>query len=106
MSGLGVYAARLRMAEHVRTHGPVGDWGPDANAEGARTSTRLLPGHQKGALVTHIRWTHYSDEGRPAETADIGAPGRVFVPVRDMTASTLSQPRKLNRLVTTRAAVD
>lgn len=33
---LDVYAARLRVVEHVRAHGPVGDWSPDINAEGAR----------------------------------------------------------------------
>lgn len=33
---LDVYAARLRVVEHVRTHGPVGGWSPDVNAEGAR----------------------------------------------------------------------
>ncbi|GHI95637.1 hypothetical protein TPA0905_51080 [Streptomyces olivaceus] len=30
-----------------------------------------LLGIQKAALVTHIRRTYYSDEGRPVETADI-----------------------------------
>lgn len=32
-----------------------------------------LLGIQKAALVTHIRRTYYSDQGRPVETADIGA---------------------------------
>lgn len=35
--------------------------------------TSLL-GIQKAALVTHIRRTYYSDEGRPVETADIVVP--------------------------------
>lgn len=30
-----------------------------------------LLGIQKAALVTHIRRTYYSDQGRPVETADI-----------------------------------
>ena len=29
---------------------------------------------QKAALVTHIRRTYYSDQGRPVETADIIVP--------------------------------
>jgi GntR family transcriptional regulator len=33
-----------------------------------------LLGIQKAALVTHIRRTYYSDEGRPVETADIIVP--------------------------------
>ncbi|MFF3642456.1 GntR family transcriptional regulator [Streptomyces sp. NPDC002564] len=33
-----------------------------------------LLGIQKSALVTHIRRTYYSDEGRPVETADIVVP--------------------------------
>ncbi|MEU3074569.1 GntR family transcriptional regulator [Streptomyces laurentii] len=33
-----------------------------------------LLGVQKGALVTHIRRTYYSDDGRPVETADIVVP--------------------------------
>jgi GntR family transcriptional regulator len=33
-----------------------------------------LPGIQKAALVTHIRRTYYSDDGRPVETADIVVP--------------------------------
>ncbi|MER8057706.1 MULTISPECIES: GntR family transcriptional regulator [unclassified Streptomyces] len=33
-----------------------------------------LLGVQKGALVTHIRRTYYSDQGRPVETADIVVP--------------------------------
>lgn len=33
---LGVFAARLRVVEHVRAHGPVGDWSPDVDAEGAK----------------------------------------------------------------------
>lgn len=33
-----------------------------------------LPGIQKAALVTHIRRTYHSDEGRPVETADIVVP--------------------------------
>jgi hypothetical protein len=33
-----------------------------------------LLGIQKAALVTHIRRTYYSDEGRPVETADIVVP--------------------------------
>ncbi|EGJ76632.1 putative transcriptional regulator, GntR family [Streptomyces sp. Tu6071] len=33
-----------------------------------------LLGIQKAAVVTHIRRTYYSDEGRPVETADIIVP--------------------------------
>lgn len=33
---LDVFAARLRVIDHVRAHGPVGDWSPDVDAEGAR----------------------------------------------------------------------
>jgi GntR family transcriptional regulator len=33
-----------------------------------------LLGIQKAALVTHIRRTYYSDQGRPVETADIVVP--------------------------------
>lgn len=33
-----------------------------------------LLGVQKAALVTHIRRTYYSDQGRPVETADIVVP--------------------------------
>ncbi|MFI6528782.1 GntR family transcriptional regulator [Streptomyces uncialis] len=40
-----------------------------ANAEEAS-----LLGIQKAALVTHIRRTYYSDQGRPVETADIIVP--------------------------------
>ncbi|MYX07829.1 UTRA domain-containing protein [Streptomyces sp. SID8375] len=40
-----------------------------ANAEEAS-----LLGIQKGAFVTHIRRTYYSDQGRPVETADIVVP--------------------------------
>ncbi|MFD5367203.1 MULTISPECIES: UTRA domain-containing protein [unclassified Streptomyces] len=40
-----------------------------ATAEGAS-----LLGIQKAALVTHIRRTYYSDQGRPVETADIVVP--------------------------------
>ncbi|MFF2812486.1 GntR family transcriptional regulator [Streptomyces sp. NPDC058000] len=40
-----------------------------ANAEEAS-----LLGIQKASLVTHIRRTYYSDEGRPVETADIVVP--------------------------------
>lgn len=40
-----------------------------ANAEEAS-----LLGIQKGGLVTHIRRTYYSDQGRPVETADIVVP--------------------------------
>ena len=32
---LSVYAARLRLVEHVRANGPVRDWSPDTDAEGA-----------------------------------------------------------------------
>ncbi|MEU3421990.1 UTRA domain-containing protein [Streptomyces murinus] len=31
-------------------------------------------GIRKAALVTHIRWTYYSDQGQPPETADIVVP--------------------------------
>jgi GntR family transcriptional regulator len=33
-----------------------------------------LLGILKAALVTHIRRTYYSDQGRPVETADIVVP--------------------------------
>ncbi len=33
-----------------------------------------LLGIQKAALVTHIRRTYYSEDGRPVETADIVMP--------------------------------
>jgi GntR family transcriptional regulator len=33
-----------------------------------------LLGIQKGSLITHIRRTYYSDQGRPVETADIVVP--------------------------------
>jgi GntR family transcriptional regulator len=33
-----------------------------------------LLGIQQAALVTHIRRTYYSDQGRPVETADIIVP--------------------------------
>jgi GntR family transcriptional regulator len=33
-----------------------------------------LLGIQKAALVSHIRRTYYSDQGRPVETADIVVP--------------------------------
>lgn len=33
---LDLYTARLRVVEHVRAHGSVGDWSPDINADGAR----------------------------------------------------------------------
>ncbi len=33
-----------------------------------------LPGIQKAALVTHVRRTYYSDQGRPVETADVIVP--------------------------------
>ncbi|MFD0132896.1 hypothetical protein ACFVIL_02855 [Streptomyces sp. NPDC127159] len=32
---LDVYAARLRLVEHVRANGPVRDWSPDADDDGA-----------------------------------------------------------------------
>jgi hypothetical protein len=32
---LSVYAARLRLVEHVRENGPVRDWSPDTKAQGA-----------------------------------------------------------------------
>ncbi|MET8784905.1 hypothetical protein [Streptomyces sp. NPDC004589] len=32
---LDVWAARLRLVEHVRANGPVRDWSPDADADGA-----------------------------------------------------------------------
>ena len=34
----------------------------------------LLGVQKKAALVTHIRRTYYSDQGRPVETADIVVP--------------------------------
>ncbi len=39
--------------------------------------TSLL-GIQKAALVTLIRWTYYSDEGRPVVTADIVVPAAPY----------------------------
>ncbi|MFE0727660.1 UTRA domain-containing protein, partial [Streptomyces antibioticus] len=38
------------------------------------TEEASLLGIQKAALVTHIRRTYYSDQGRPVETADIVVP--------------------------------
>jgi hypothetical protein len=32
---LSVYAARLRLVDHVRANGPVRDWSPETDAEGA-----------------------------------------------------------------------
>ncbi|WP_406381469.1 GntR family transcriptional regulator [Streptomyces sp. NBC_01618] len=40
----------------------------------ATTEEASLLGIQKAALVTHIRRTYYSDQGRPVETADIVVP--------------------------------
>ncbi|GAA4096208.1 GntR family transcriptional regulator [Streptomyces hundungensis] len=40
----------------------------------ATTEEASLLGIQKGSLVTHIRRTYYSDQGRPVETADIVVP--------------------------------
>ncbi|WP_371629030.1 GntR family transcriptional regulator [Streptomyces sp. NBC_00341] len=40
----------------------------------ATSEEASLLGIQKGALVTHIRRTYYSDQGRPVETADIVVP--------------------------------
>ncbi|MGW3406498.1 GntR family transcriptional regulator, partial [Streptomyces zhihengii] len=40
----------------------------------ATAEEATLLGIQKAALVTHIRRTYYSDEGRPVETADIIVP--------------------------------
>ncbi|MFD7841164.1 GntR family transcriptional regulator [Streptomyces sp. NPDC059761] len=40
----------------------------------ASTEEASLLGIQKAALVTHIRRTYYSDQGRPVETADIVIP--------------------------------
>ncbi|MGW4102578.1 UTRA domain-containing protein, partial [Streptomyces sp. NPDC004976] len=37
-----------------------------------------LLGIQKGSLVTHIRRTYYSDQGRPVETADIVVPAALY----------------------------
>ncbi|MFJ6861375.1 GntR family transcriptional regulator [Streptomyces werraensis] len=40
----------------------------------ATSEEASLLGIQKGALVTHIRRTYYSDQGQPVETADIVVP--------------------------------
>lgn len=40
----------------------------------ATTEEASLLGVQKAALVTHIRRTYYSDQGRPVETADSVVP--------------------------------
>ncbi|MGW8971940.1 GntR family transcriptional regulator [Streptomyces platensis] len=40
----------------------------------ANTEEASLLGIQKASLVTHIRRTYYSDQGRPVETADIVVP--------------------------------
>lgn len=40
----------------------------------ATSEEASLLGIQKAALVTHIRRTYYSDQGRPVETADIAVP--------------------------------
>lgn len=41
---------------------------------GGTAEEASLLGIQKAALVTHIRRTYYSDQGRPVETADIVVP--------------------------------
>ena len=41
---LSVYAARLRVVEHVRAHGPIGGWSPEVDAEGARLQQALEAG--------------------------------------------------------------
>ncbi|MFD8325150.1 GntR family transcriptional regulator [Streptomyces lydicus] len=55
-----------------------------ANAEEAS-----LLGIQKGSLVTHIRRTYYSDQGRPVETADIIAPAALCEIVYEIPISRL-----------------
>ncbi|GAB2977623.1 hypothetical protein GCM10023080_048200 [Streptomyces pseudoechinosporeus] len=40
----------------------------------ANTEEATLLGIQRGALVTRIQRTYYSDDGRPVETADIVVP--------------------------------
>jgi hypothetical protein len=42
-----------------------------------------LLGIQRAALVTHIRRTYYSDDGRPVETADIVVPAAHCGRLRD-----------------------
>ncbi|RST07236.1 GntR family transcriptional regulator [Streptomyces sp. WAC07149] len=46
-----------------------------------------LLGIQKGALVTHIRRTYYSDQGRPVETADIVIPAALCEVVYEVPVS-------------------
>ncbi|MFE3578984.1 GntR family transcriptional regulator [Streptomyces vinaceus] len=53
-----------------------------ANAEEAS-----LLGIQKAALVTHIRRTYYSDQGRPVETADIVIPAALCEVVYEVPVS-------------------
>jgi hypothetical protein len=36
---LDLYTARLRVVEHVRAHGSVGDWSPDINADGLQQAS-------------------------------------------------------------------
>ncbi|GAA2420735.1 hypothetical protein GCM10010421_02600 [Streptomyces glaucus] len=47
---------------------------PEPEPRQAAAEEASLPGIQKAALVTHIRRTYYSDDGRPVETADIVVP--------------------------------
>ncbi len=46
-----------------------------------------LLGVQKGALVTHIRRTYYSDQGQPVETADIVIPSALCEVVYEIPVS-------------------
>lgn len=57
----------------------------------ATTEEASLLGVQKGALVTHIRRTYYSDQGRPVETADIVVPAALCEIVYEIPIS--RQPR-------------
>nr|WP_265537238.1 UTRA domain-containing protein [Streptomyces sp. NEAU-H33] len=61
---------RLRRTSRINAGNAVEQPEPrQATAEEAS-----ILGIQKAALVTHIRRTYYSDQGRPVETADIVVP--------------------------------
>ncbi|MCL7497402.1 GntR family transcriptional regulator [Streptomyces sp. MCA2] len=53
----------------------------------ANVEEASLLGIQKASLVTHIRRTYYSDQGRPVETADIVVPAALCEIVYEMPIS-------------------
>ncbi|MEV2247595.1 GntR family transcriptional regulator [Streptomyces sp. NPDC049970] len=67
-AGSGTYVAeprpRVRVVRSSAREQPTGSPYEEAS----------LLGIQKSALVTHIKRTYYSDQGRPVETADIVLP--------------------------------